>query len=790
VGRSARRKTERAIAAAPPPAATPGALSPPQSWPRLAVPALLLVALTAAAYAPVWRAQFVNYDDYHYVIENVHVATGLTPENVAWAVTAFAAGNWHPLTWISHQIDCQLYGLQPAGHHLTNVAWHAANAVLVLCVLFAMTGAPWRSALVAALFAVHPLNVESVAWVSERKSVLSTFFWLLTIGAYARYARQPQVGRYLLVALLLALGLLSKPMVVTLPCVLLLLDWWPLGRWHPDRPDAARQALALVREKLPLFALVVAAIVLTLSAQTGAGATSMLGHLSLGTRLGNAVASYAAYLAAMAWPVGLAPFYPHPRRFEVGTVLLAALVLAALSALAWRLRKAAAVPVGWLWYLGTLVPVIGLVQVGGQARADRYAYVPLLGVFIALAWGFERVARPHARLVAIGAALVVGVLAALTFRQARYWGNSTALFEHANRVTSDNYVAYTTLGLVYHSQKRWEEAVRHFDRALQILPSLADTWAHRGLSLAKQGRLDEAIKSLERSIALNPRSAQAHNNLGIALRKRDPEAAIAHVRQALALDPDFAEAAVNLGAALWQRGQTAEAQIAFDRALALGERSAMTRFRLGSVLLERGDLDGAAAHFEASLRLDPTRADTLNSIGVLLLRKGDADGALAKFREVLRLEPDHADAHANMAVVLLRQGGTEEAKAELANALRLNPRHADAHATLGALLARSGRLAEAIEHFRAGVESDPDNVIARNNLGAALLQQGDLAGALAHLEEAVSMNPRHADAQTNLGIALLQQGKREAAIEHLEAAVRLAPDNRNAESHLKLARGR
>jgi protein O-mannosyl-transferase len=791
MGKSARRKTLKAATQPPPPAVAPGVPVPAaRPWARLALPALLLVAVTCAAYAPVRRAQFVNYDDYHYVVENLHVAPGLSGESVAWAFTAFAAGNWHPITWISHQLDCQLYGLRPAGHHITNVALHAANAVLVLAVLFAMTGAIWRSALVAALFAVHPLNVESVAWVSERKNVLSTFFWLLTLGAYARYARRPSVARYALVALLLALGLMSKPMVVTLPCVLLLLDWWPLGRWSPERPDAGRQAWVLLREKLPLFVLVAAACLLTMAAQTGAGATAMLRHLPWGARLSNAAVAYAAYLGDMVWPAGLSPFYPHPRGVQPLPLLVALLVLGALSALAFRFRRHAAVPVGWLWYLGTLVPVIGLVQVGGQARADRYAYVPLLGVFIALAWGLGALGRPAGRVLAGAGGLAVLALAAVTWRQATLWQNSTALFDHANRVTADNYVAYNTLGLVYHSQKRWEEAVRHFDRALQILPDLGDTWAHRGLSLAKQGQLDDAVQSLQRAVALNPGSVHAHNNLGIALRKRDPDAALAHLRQAMALDPEFPEAPINLGAILLQKGEADAARQAFDRALALGDRSAIVHFRLGSVLLERGDLEGAARHFEASLRLDPTRADTHNSFGVVRLRRGDTESALASFAEAVRLEPDHPDAHSNIAVVRLRQGRTEEAKAELQATLRLNPRHADAHATLGALLARAGRMAEAIEHFRAGVESDPENAIARNNLGAALLEKGDLEGALGHLRQAVALDPRNADAQSNLGIAFLQRGERDAAIERLETALRLSPTHRNAETYLKRARGR
>ncbi len=297
-------------------------------WRRALLPAALLVGLSAAIYAPVRDFEFVNYDDYHYVVENTHVASGLTAKNVAWAFPAFAAGNWHPLTWISHQADCQVFGLDPGGHHVTNVLFHAANAVLVLLVFYAMTGALWRSLLVAALFAAHPLNVESVAWIAERKNVLSTFFWLVTMGAYASYVRRPGRGRYLLVALFLSLGLMAKPMLVTLPCVLLLLDWWPLGRWDPAAPGARATAVALLREKLPLFALSLVSSALTVAAQKGAGAVTTLGQVTPYARLTNALVSYAAYLGNMLWPVDLSVFYPHPgRHLKAAQIGLALLVL-------------------------------------------------------------------------------------------------------------------------------------------------------------------------------------------------------------------------------------------------------------------------------------------------------------------------------------------------------------------------------------------------------------------------------------------------------------------------------
>jgi tetratricopeptide (TPR) repeat protein len=787
VGKSARRKRES------PPGPAPTATAPPAaaaSRDRAWLPILLLLALVAIAYAPVRQAEFVNYDDYHYVVENAHVSTGTTPANVWWAFTAFAAGNWHPLTWLSHQLDCQFFGLRPAGHHVVNVLLHGLNAAVLLLVLRALTGSLWRSAVVAALFAVHPLNVESVAWVSERKNVLSTLLWLLTMGAYAGYARLPSRRRYAVVASLLALGLMSKPMVVTLPCVLLLLDYWPLGRFRPDAPDARASALALVREKLPLFALAAAGSMLTMAAQRAAGAVTSLDQVPLTWRLGNAVASYAAYLWKAAWPVGLAVFYPHPgSRLPVERLVVAAATLALLSLLvAWAGRpgRKPYLAVGWLWYLGTLVPVIGIVQVGSQAMADRYAYVPLLGVFVALVWGLADLV-PAPRVWGALALAATAALTAATHRQAGLWHDSMALFEHARDVTRNNYVAYTNLGLAYNKQKRWEEAIRHFDRALKIQPHSAEAYGHRGLALARMGRLDDAIASLEKALEIYPKSEHAHNNLGIAYRKRDPEKALGHLRQAVALAPEFAEAWINLGAVLLERKQPEDARKAFDTALRLEPGSAVTLFRLGSVRLEHGDLDQAVAEFDAALRIDPTHADAHNSLGVARLRQGNPAGALVEFETALRLEPQHADAHSNLALALMRTGKLPQATAEFEQALRLNPRHADAHASLGALLAQSGRLDEAVPHFRAAVEADPENVVARNNLGAALLQQGDPAGAIEQLSAAIQANPANADAQSNLGVALLQQGRVPEAAEHLRLAVRAAPEHKNAREQLARA---
>lgn len=766
----------------------PSARNGPAVW----LVCLLLVAAVLAAYAPVLDADFVNYDDQAYVTENRHVNTGLGSDNLAWALVAFEAGNWHPLTWLSHQADCQAFGLRPRGHHATSLALHALASVLAFLALRRLTGASLPSALVAGLFALHPLNVESVAWVSERKNVLSTVFFFLTLWAYAAHARRPSRGRYLLVAAFLALGLLAKPMLVTLPCVLLLLDVWPLGRLRPGSAGAPARLRNLALEKLPLLGLSLASSLLTVAAQRAGGAVTSLEAIPLSSRLGNAVVSYLGYLGKAFWPVRLAVFYPHPGAALGSTrVVLSALALLAITALAvGQLRRRPWLLVGWLWYLGTLVPVIGLVQVGSQAMADRYAYVPLVGIFLALVFGLAELAGPRARGALAGLAVVcLLVLGTLTLRQARLWHDSRSLFEHALQVTTGNYVAETNLGLVYAKELRWPEAIASFRRALAIRPSHAEARANLGVALAKTGRVAEAIPQLERALKLDPGSALTHANLGLALRGRDPARALEHMRRAVELKPDFADARMNLGAALLEAGRDAEGRQMLEAAIAADPGSAAARFRLGSILLERGRPAEAADQFEAALGLAPGLPGARNSLGVARLRQGRPDLAIPLFRAALAETPGDADAEANLGTALLRSGQDAEAESHLRASLAAKAGQAGAHVSLGALLARRGRLQEALPHFEAAVEADPSQAEAQNNLGAALLQLGRTDEALEHLRKAVELNPRHADARANLGVGLLLKGDRPGAIEQLEEALRLDPRHRNARQQLELARG-
>ena len=683
----------------------------------------LLLLTVAVVFGRTAQYEFVNYDDDKYVYENLHVAHGLTAKTVAWSFTTFQADNWHPLTWLSHAMDCQLYGAERAGgHHLTNVALHAAVAILLFLVLWQMTGNLWPSAIVAAVFALHPLRVESVAWVAERKDLLSSLFFMLTLAAYLGYVRHPfSRGRYLLVAASFGLGLLAKPMLVTLPFVLLLLDYWPLGRfrfsgsagksdppWHGDRTETPaaeplpKQPLAsqptwrrLIAEKIPLAALAAASCVVTVFAQRDAIAT--LTKTPIWSRIANALVSYVAYINELFYPVGLAVFYPHPKEnLPIWKIVGALLVLGGVSAAAWIGRKRAPyLLVGWLWYLGMLVPVIGLMQVGDQAMADRYTYLPQIGLVIAMAWGAANVAVawPYRRL-AYGTAsvLLVAALMACSWRQTSFWSDSETLWTRALDCTSGN--------------------------------------------------------------------ALAHNNLGTALeRDISLDAAVADGRVAKRLSPNV-EASHRTGGAGSGAGEQSDKATIADR-------------KAASLYLE------AIAHYQKALEIRPGFYLAHYNIGNALAACGQGDRAIAEFRTALKSQANYAPAHNNLGNILFSQGRNNEAIAEYRKAIELNPDSANAHNNLGVILSRRGDLAAAIPQLQKAVEIKPDFVTAHDNLATALKNSGDIADAIHQWREVVRFQPGNLHAVNELAWALATRPgssdrKGAEAVELAEWAVRLS----------------
>jgi Tfp pilus assembly protein PilF len=523
-----------------------------------------LAAITLVAFWPATDARFVDLDDDCYVTNNPHVQTGLTAEFIAWALTTTACSNWHPLTWLSHILDYELYRLNPIGHHLTSLLLHVANVLLLFVVLRKLAGAIWPSAVVAALFAVHPLHVESVAWVSERKDVLSTLFLLLTMLAYVGYARRGGRARYLLVVVLYALGLMSKPMLVSLPLVLLILDWWPLGRMQgtvdSGQGIAGRSVASLVVEKLPLLVLAAVSCTVTYLIHYFTPDISRIGHLPLSLRVDNAILSCASYLVKTVWPVGLAVQYPHPlTSILIWQLIVSAVLLVGITVLAVLTRKRRPyVLAGWLWYVVTLLPVIGLVQTGEQGMADRYTYVPLVGVFIAIAWTMAGVTSRWVR--AAVAAVVIAVLMGCTSVQVGHWRDSVSLFTRALAVTKDNYVAHMNLGVALEKQGRTEEARRQYEAALRLQPEYPRALYNYGVLLQRTGDLDKAEQYYRKALHSWPGFVDARYNLGVIYDElKKPENAIREYKAVLKLAPKYLQARNNLAITYYDAGRYSEA---------------------------------------------------------------------------------------------------------------------------------------------------------------------------------------------------------------------------------------
>ncbi len=548
---------------------------------RVAAIAGALVVATFAAYWGSPSNGFVQYDDDRYVSENVHMRGGLKPASVAWAFTTTEQANWHPLTWLSHLLDVQLFGIDPGRHHLVSLVLHAANSALLFLLLVRMTGATWRSALAAGWFAVHPLHVESVAWIAERKDVLSTLLWFLTLAAWLLWVASPSRARYALVLVLFALGLMVKPMLVTFPLTLLLLDFWPLRR-SPG-----------LLEKAPLFALAAGSAVVTYIVQRGGGAVESMARLPISERLANSMASYAGYLFETLSPTALAVFYPYPANGPTAALVLvstALVVLTTVLAIASR-KRAPYLAVGWLWYLVTLVPVIGWVQVGAQAMADRYTYVPSIGLFVAFAWGLGELAvwRPSLRPVIVAVAAVSLIaLAAQTRRQVAYWSNRTTLFSHALAVTRDNWLAHNNLAAALTDAGRYDEAILHLRAALAIRPSYSDAHANLGTALGRGGHAAEALEQFDLALSTGPDNAKLENNWAGALASLGRTAdALEHLERAVRLDPDNVEAQFNLARALAAAGRPAEAAAHFEQVLRLEPDDAEAREGLRRAREER-----------------------------------------------------------------------------------------------------------------------------------------------------------------------------------------------------------
>jgi protein O-mannosyl-transferase len=636
-----------------------------------AILSILLFVLVLGVFSPALRNDFVNYDDPDYVTANPRVQQGLTLENIGWAFQTNHAANWHPVTWLSHMLDCTLYGQNPAGHHFTSIFFHALTASLLFVLFWKMTGATGRSFVLAAIFGLHPLRVESVAWICERKDVLAAFFGVLTLWFYVLWnltalsrqvpeARSKRVRAIYYGAALIcfALGLMSKSMLVTLPFVMLLLDYWPLARvWRPEFRSQWSVVSRLVIEKLPFFALSAAASAITLIVQMHVGAVKTITVYPMVARVGNAFVSYARYLGTFFVPVNLAVFYPHPVYWPLISIVAAACLLAAITIAAVCFRRTHPwLFVGWFWFLGTAVPVIGLIQVGAQSMADRYTYIPSIGATIILVWGLCDLTKESSWQKPVLASMSILALiasAGLTQRQIGFWRDSESLFRHTIAVSGKNPVAHMNLGVALLDRQQSSEGLRELKSAVELAPHYGEAHLTLGTAFEKTGDYESAIDELDEAIRLNPRASKPYFEAGVVFEKMGhaPQAADLF-RKAIEREPGFAAAHGNLGVALEQTGQ----------------------------------IDIAVAEYSEALRLDPNYFDGHQNLGALYFKIDRNGEARIQFERAVKLKPDSAVAHNNLAGALFLLGRVDQAIREYQQALKLNPNYSEAQANLNAAL--------------------------------------------------------------------------------------------------------
>jgi tetratricopeptide (TPR) repeat protein len=688
---------------------------------------VLLIVCSLIAFGRILANDFINFDDNIYITENNHIKSGINTESIKWAVTSSYASNWHPLTWLSHILDWQLFGANASGHHLVNLLLHIGSAILLFLFLNKTTGSLWPSAFVAALFTLHPLRVESVAWVSERKDVLSMFLGLAVLYTYALYVEKPKLSKYCLCLILFALGLLAKPMLVTLPFVLMLLDYWPLERWQKSYAagnvpasesvsersgkkkikvnkgsstnekkvsvpltNRAKIIRSLLWGKSPFIFLALVSCIVTIWAQSNGGAVASLEKLPFLERIMNAIVSYIAYLLKIFWPVNLAVFYPYEQFLPLWEVFGAASILLAISiAVIYFIKKAPFLFVGWFWYLGTLVSVIGLMQVGKQAMADRYTYLPSIGVGIMIVWSIVYL-LPKVKLrkiIIIPAAIILAALTFLTWQQCGYWKNSVVLYDHVLKVTKNNDLAHYNLANELVKQKNIGEAITHYLEAIKINPYYSNAYSNLGAALAAQGKNEEAIAHYLAAIKINPNEEEPHSNLGVVLAAQGRnEEAIAHYLEAIKINPNYDDA----------------------------------HYNLANLFLKQGKIDRAIGHYLEAIKINPDNADAHCNLADVFVKQNKIDQAIEHFREAVRINPSSFASLNNLGVNLEKQLKHDEAASYYRRVLLIEPQNPVIHFNLGVALGNKGELKEAIEHFRQAIYLKPDYEEARRALKLAL----------------------------------------------------------------------
>ena len=690
-----------------------------------------IISVTFSLYFQVHQFEFVGFDDNEYVYENPHVTSGINFENIRWALTAFHSNNWHPLTWISHMVDCRIFGLNPGWHHLVNLFFHISNSVLLFIIFRRMSGRLWQSAFVAAVFAVHPLHVESVAWVSERKDVLSTFFGLLTILSYAWYVGKQNFKRYSLVISFFILGLLSKPMLVTLPFVLLLLDYWPLRRFHFQKEaEGSRQNFFNIKhiniiEKIPLFVIAAASSIMTFFAQKAGAVMVSLAFIPIETRVANAITSYVSYIVRLFVPLNLSCIYPHPLVISWEKLLLSVTLLMIISAFAIKnIKKAPYFIVGWLWFLGTLVPVIGLVQVGMQSMADRYMYIPSIGLLLIISWGASEIIQKKkaAKKVSETVAIIgIILMVIISWKQIAYWENSEKLFKRALQVTDNNYIAHHKLGAYFSTQGREENAIKNYLKSIQIDPGFHDSYFNLGLLYYHQGEMEKAVSNLLKAAAIKPDYADTYSILGAAFfQKKDYEKAEENYLKEVKIAPDRIDA----------------------------------NFNVGAVYLCLDKIDEAIAFFKKTIDLRPDFVNGYHYLGLSFDKKGQGEKALEYYQIALGIKPDSMKIRFLVAKKMMEQKKFAKAADQYSSILRLNPNNANAMHKKGVALSKLGDIDNAIKYYSKAIKLEPKFAEAYFDLGSALYIKGDVNGAISCFEQTLRIRPGFSKAKKRLEYVL------------------------------------
>jgi tetratricopeptide (TPR) repeat protein len=799
---------------------------------------IIFLTLTLAViivFGQIRHHEFVNFDDPDYITENLYVRDGWSLDGVKWAFTTRLHKHWHPVTWLSHMTDVEVFGVNPRGHHLVSLLIHLLNTLLLFWVLRRMTDKIWQSAFVAALFALHPLHVEPVAWVADRKDLLCALAWILAMWAYVGYAARPAIGRYLIVMVLFVVGLMAKPMMVTLPVVLILLDYWPLSRLKispvdPPTISPVSGQVSIERavvEKAGFFIFILISALVTIYAMQGIGGIDIYGSWTSGKKVAVSLVSYVVYLHKALWPSGLAVSYPVVSDVPMWQALGAALLLAAVTAAVVRWgRRCPYLPVGWFWYLITLLPVIGLVQFGPSRMADRYTYLPLIGIFIMVAWGVvDLVVRVSSRkkLLVVMAAGTIAACMIASIAQTAHWKDSYTLFSHSVKVAPQNSWVQHNYGAAAMERGRWDEAMQAFEEVLRLDPRDTAARNQLGILLSKKGRPEEALAVFRKALELDPRDAEIAYNMGLCLLQLGKKAeAREQFEHSLRISPNNEGGQNMLGVLLTEEQEYEEARSHFREAIRIAPHRPAGEYNMGLSYLQEGNIEAAKTHFSRALEIDPNHSKAHLYLGKLLVREKDLDGALAHFNEVLRLNPEDAEAQHAVGTILYDKGQMETAKRYLTRAVDLNPDNAEAKRLLvqidagktagnasaaepgktvvatpddpqgfyqvGMLLLRNGRMEEAREAFENLLRDDPRHTGANYHLGVIAARQGRLDAAVQYFSTALENDPDDPQLHNNLGAVLAQQGRWDRAIDHFSEALRINPDDVKAKQNLTLAR--